>query len=1162
MGVLHFKSLRLTGFKSFADKTELDIAPGLTGVVGPNGCGKSNLVEALRWVMGESSAKKMRGGEMEDVIFAGSERRSGRSIAEVGITLDNSDRGAPASYNNTDEIEVTRKIVKDQGSAYRINGRPARARDVQMLFADTLSGANSPALVSQGRVTAMINAKPMERRVILEESAGISGVYARRHEAELRLKAADQNMARLQDLVGSYDQRLLALKKQARIALRYRGLSEDIRKLDIEIAVIEWLIAGKRYKDAETTFNAAESEVREALTTVTQLGSTLSTLQKDLPALQQEEAKTAAGLQHVRVALDKLDGEDTQIATTIEELTRQQQQLATDEAHDRQTLEENETLKTRITREEETLQKDQVEADSKIKELESKVASAAEHLAGQETQYQSALARQAEDTASRHALEQEKARSYQAVAEQERRYASAKARLEQLKERAVSLPDLENTQNGLAALVNKIDALEKEITADQDQAEQLTTTGEQTEQASHTAEKALSALLSDIRALEAIVAPFAQEIESAILRNVQPDKGYEKALSRALGEALNAAEGEEDKDSFWRKLTKPDTTSSLPTGARPLDKHIKSPAILDLALSQIGVVDSVAAGTSLQKELKVGQALVTTEGDYWRWDGYCVRANAADRNSVFLEQQNQLETLNGQRPAAEKKVEEAKAKHSKVKAEIDTLRTALRDKTGALQSLQRDKSRLEADVNNAARAHDLLNAENTAATEALKQIEQDLAAAQKTLKEAEAVLNPADQGAQETLRQAVEDTSRSLAEAREAHGDVTRLLDRAMQSKGTREARLHAIADERISLQNRTIRARERLATLEDRQKAATQKLTALKIRPKEIKTERESLLSRQSEVESGWKKASETLNVRTTEIGDTNRALREAESRLADLRERRAHATATVDGLLEQKEAAAAIIREKFDLSPEQLYAKSGLAAAVESENLPDLSDMKERRARAIYDRDALGPVNLQAEQDMQAIEGELGTLIEERADLEQAIAELREGISTLNKEARERLGNTFKLVNAHFGALFRKLYGGGEAYLAFTESEDPLTAGLEIFAQPPGKTLQSLTLLSGGEQTLASIALIFAMFLTNPAPICVLDEIDAPLDDSNVDRVCDLLDEIAESTKTRFLIITHHRLTMARMDRLYGVTMPERGISQLVSVDLQQTFEFMEAA
>ena len=408
-------------------------------------------------------------------------------------------------------------------------------------------------------------------------------------------------------------------------------------------------------------------------------------------------------------------------------------------------------------------------------------------------------------------------------------------------------------------------------------------------------------------------------------------------------------------------------------------------------------------------------------------------------------------------------------------------------------------------------------------------------------------------------QQEVDSSRATLSKAREELQNAIRESDTARQDQSRRKARLRAIGDERVNLHNRCIRSRERVKEFSERHTTLTQKRDDLTQRPASLKADREMLLSKIGTAEQEKAVVSDKLAICESELAETTKALKQAESELSEAREARAHAQATVAERQQRLEATTQSIRETFDLSPEELLGQ----AALSDEAMPDLDALKHQREQAVRERDMLGPVNLQADTEAETLEAELGTIIAERNDLIQAVTELREGIQKLNKEARERLNVAFEKVNAHFREMFTRLFSGGQAHLSLIESEDPLEAGLEIFAQPPGKALQSLSLLSGGEQTMTALALIFAMFMTNPGPICVLDEVDAPLDDANVDRMCDMLEEFAERGETRFLVITHHRLTMARMDRLYGVTMGERGVSQLVSVDLSQsTFDFLDKA
>ncbi len=1160
--MIQFKKIRLSGFKSFVDKTELDIGEGLTGIVGPNGCGKSNTVEALRWVMGENSSKRMRGGgSMEDVIFNGTATRPQRNFAEVTLLLDNSDRSAPAAYNDMDEIEVTRKIERDHGSVYRINGKVVRARDVQMLFADTVTGANSPALVSQGRVTEMINAKPQARRLILEESAGVSGLYARRHEAELRLRAADQNLQRVQDLIGSMEGRYGALKKQAREAIRYKNLSEEIKQLEVTIAWLEWQLLSNKINQARTKFGESESYVADHMTTVTQLTKTQNAQSEDLPELRQAEAEAAAALQANKMALQRLEDQERALLDQIEETKEQLARMTEDRAHEQENMREAAETLEKLKTEESTIQdsagnQEEVLAE-KIKirdDLEEKVVAL-------EKDYEALMASTAEKKAARTALEKQ-------IAADQSRMLVAEERKEALKQDLATAKERFEEDNRLDEIKSALITLEQEVaelTADQESAEKAAIESRQGVDESRAQlqdlEKQKATLISEISTLESILKSDSQNEFRPVLDDIRPDPGFETALSRALGDTLMAST-QGDAPVLWqqRSFNQADFPA-LPAGAAALQPHIQAPEELKAALMLIGVIDNTDQGDAIAAQLKPGQSIVSKDGAYWRWDGLHVKASAADKHALQLQQKNRLTELGTLLPRVEQELAQASSAYEnametrKIEEERrNDLQLLLREKQGDLKSKQ-------ADLNRQTEERSGLFADMARFEDALKRCVEDIENYKTAITENTQGLSAYDESALADQTAQTDALREKLGEARGTYNEAVRELDRIQQENRSRDARLHAIADERVNLENRSIRARERIKDLDEREIALKEKQEALENSPRAMTEEREALMSKISELEKLRGEAADKLAAVENELSDTTKALKEAEAQMSSAREDRAAAQATVTAGEEQLQELVENIISTFDKTPEALA--EDITIAKDLENLPEIEPLKAKKEKAIRSRDNIGAVNLRAETEAEELEKQLGGIFEERDDLIQAIDELRGGINTLNKEARQRLLDAFDTVDGHFQELFTKLFSGGKAHLKLIDSDDPLEAGLEIYAQPPGKTLQSLSLLSGGEQTLASIALIFAMFLTNPSPICVLDEIDAPLDDANVDRVCNLLEDISGRGDTRFIIITHHRLTMARMDRLYGVTMAEQGVSQLVSVDLgQQELDFLEAA
>ncbi len=1160
--MLQFDKLRINGFKSFVDRTELEIGRGLNGIVGPNGCGKSNLVEALRWVMGEASAKRMRGGGMEDVIFNGTDKRSARNIAEVSLLLNNTNRTAPAAYNANDEIEVIRRIERDRGSNYKINGKTVRARDVQMLFADTVSGANSPALVGQGQVSKIINAKPLERRLILEDSAGISGLYARRHEAELRLKAADGNLVRIEDILSSMESRLNGLKRQVRQASRYRNLSTQIRQMEILIAYMEWESLAARAKEMRLKFEEAESQVAEHLAAVTQLTKTQNTQSEDLPALRKAEAELAATLQTQRLHLQRIEDETARLKQALNETIAQKDQADADLAHEQNVLKESSGQFEHVDAEqkrilaEEGSHEGQLEEKHKIREeLQTKVKAL-------EEQHNALMQSTAEAKAQRNAAEQRLKSNEQRLETILTRIANNTAELEALEKKRSETSQAESFKDKVSELEALIADLKEKASANHQAIESVTPKVDETRTALNNLENKKSEFDTEVSILESILEEDSQNKSAPVLNDVSPDSGFEKALSRALGDSLLASL-ERDANTMWIPVQQKNMPS-LPDGCDALLPHVSAPKALETALSQIGVVSDKNQGEALLAKLSPGQSLVSRDGDYWRWDGYCVTAKAKDRHSQHLEQKNKYHDLLKQRPNIESMVTAARQSLETILLEQESLRNTRSDISRTLQEKDMELTR-------ARNAWDDVRESYTKLESDIAALHQAQSLAQSDKEELEALIIQDKERVAAFVESHEDDKEAQLTElhtrlqkTRQAYNEAVRAYDQYVQKQNSRRARLQALGDERITLQNRMIRAKERIKALTERSETLEAKLKDLKTQPKTFDADKEKLLSKISNAEQERDQAAEKLSEREVEVAETTKALKEAERVLSEARESRAHAQATFSVINEQIQTQESAIAEKFDMKPHELPDHSAIDM---DKNLGDLDSLRGKKENLIRERDQIGPVNLRADEEAQELEKEVTTLIHERNDLMEAIAELRQGINKINAEARERLLGAFDHVNAHFERLFTQLFGGGKAHLALiddeeTKAKDPLGAGLEIFAQPPGKTLQSLSLLSGGEQTLASIALIFAMFLTNPSPVCVLDEIDAPLDDANVDRVCDLLDEISMRGETRFIIVTHHRLTMARMDRLYGVTMSERGVSQLVSVDLQQSFDFLDEA
>lgn len=813
---MKFKKLDITGFKSFSDKTTFLIENGLTGIVGPNGCGKSNIVESLRWCMGENSAKSMRGSGMEDVIFSGTSNRPSKNISEVTLLLDNQNKEGPPQFKDFEEVSVRRKIEKDKGSKYYINDKEVRARDVQTLFADLSTGAHSPSLISQGKIGQLVTAKPIERKSILEEAAGISGIHARRQEAETRLNAAENNLKRADELKRQQQKQLDNLKKQAEEATRYKEISREIKKAEAGLYYLKLREIEQNKKQIQEKLGELEDDISAVNIDFNHNNSLLDEENKKLAPLRDKKMESVASLQKLNLDMTNLEEEESRVKSLQEKLEK--------------------SIKT-------------IESD----------------------------------------LEREKSISLDADLNEKR--------ISKEKE------ELLNTENSLL------------------------------------------------------------QVEASSSKELRESKGQLDALQGQLDAMLDQIEKDIDED---KKLSK-ERFQDL----RQLVKSITS--------SQEDYAEKFGKDKSIQSD--------------------SIKRKERIKN-IDLE----LENWRNLKSNSEKMISELTDRKNKLITEIN---------------------------------------EN-----------------QK---------NP----------------------------------ERIATSKG------------------------QNLQNLENTKK-------------------------RNEEIENELIEAEKKYNL-------INQNIKEIQSKLSDLKENKARNEATIEGIENRKRDLLYSVNSELNIHDENSILSQSDLNNVSPENLPSLEDQTQKTEKIKKQRDSLGSVNLRADEETKKYETEIKKMEDDRADLYSAIVKLKSSIEELNQKGRERLLEAFTKVNRKFNEVYTKLFNGGSAKIELVDSDDPLEAGLEMFVSPPGKRLQSITLLSGGEQALTALSLVFAVFLVNPSPICVLDEVDAPLDDANVTRFCALLDELTKITKTRFIIITHHALTMSRMHRLFGVTMAEQGVSQLVSVDLQKAEELV---
>ena len=851
---MEFKKIQLNGFKSFAEKTDFLIEEGLTGIVGPNGCGKSNIVESLRWCMGETSAKSMRGSGMEDVIFSGTSNKPSKNIAEVLVALDNQDKDGPNQYNNLDHIEIRRKIEKDKGSKFYINNKEVRAKDAQMFFADLSTGAHSPSLISQGRIGALVTAKPVDRRAVLEEAAGIAGLHVRRHEAELRLDAAENNLKRADELKRQQEKQLANLQKQAEEATKYKIISEEIKKIEAGLYYLRLKDIDHEMKLENEINSEAEDEVGGFNMQINNIENLIKNETTKVSPLREKNIENLSKLQRLNLELKSLDEESDRTKKEIENIKN--------------------SLKT-------------IEED----------------------------------------IDREKSIIIDATSNEKR---------------------LREEKNELIEIDSKYYETEKK--SDEDLA------------------KAVEKLNEEQKSVEKII-------------NIFGGENFEKNISKLneIKSQLNYAK------NYLKEQKLDDVANILETSNTVLDDIINS------------------------------------------------FENSENKN----------------------KIKEIISKN-------------------------------------------------------------------------------------ENIKKFQEDYANSFSKNQSIKNESIK-----------RNERIKTIETEIESWINLLTNSEKMVTELNARKNKLSEKLNKLETEP-QTQAEKKGQISeslRTSEIEK--QEDETTINEIDKKINSLRSDLSSTQEKMIQIRERRASSSATINGLKQRRNDLLERIQTELNLNENNILEFSDLE---KMENLPDTIEQEELLDARKRDREKLGSVNLRADEETNKYETEIKTMEQDRQDLVSAIIKLKESINELNQKGRVKLLDAFEKVNRKFNEVYTKLFNGGNAKLELVDSDDPLEAGLELLVSPPGKRLQSITLLSGGEQALTALSLIFAVFLTNPSPICVLDEVDAPLDDANVTRFCNLLDELTKITSTRFVIVTHHALTMSKMDRLYGITMPEKGISQLVAVDLQK--------
>ena len=1240
---------------------------------------------------------------MDDVIFAGASNRPARNIAEVTLTLSkhpDSD-SVLSGYSDSDEIIVSRRITRGANSLYQINGRDVRARDVQLLFADLATGAGSSAIVSQGRVNALIAARPGERRQLLEEAAGIRGLQTRRHDAELRLKGTTTNLERLADVLAERQLRLDDLERQAKTARRYRAIGEQIRTQEATLWQRRWGTTAEQEKQAKAATQAGQAICREKEQAAIEAAQAQATIAAKLPALRDNANTAAAKRTRLNGESQRLAEEYARVEQNLANLAQRLAQTRAEQVREKSLAEDaaRELDQAKIIFEKSQADQsslpDQLEAatqmveksESDLGEAEQTLArlndtyarTRAQHdqlggerlriekrladIAAQKTQTEFSIE---EDT--RSTLEADLENSRQLFEAEEARYLPLSKTAEeiagQLTEAGEKLDDLrKQSSEAVTAHAQKKQAIDQQIARHKQALEQEATGQLRKQEASRHAEadrliaesqaqsdKLIAEAQATLTRLEGEHIRLNQESERLmaalsaadgaaddnqdnLMNRLTIPAGFETALGAALGESLFAGLTP-DAARFWKEIQAQSPAPAWPAGVSGLDALIPdAPPVLARRLSYIGLIDD-AAPEDMQDQLAPGQCLVDRQGGVWRWDGYIQKPDVPNQATTRLQDVTRLRSLTDQVPELEQKISEAsqqlqavrtdsQARHQEKRESILATRDqAIADlrkemdadivekieayqnsELAALSSLAEQAEEATRTLEEAQQTHqNLLEQERTlraqrdqafseqlAARKAVDAAADQLSRFQQTIAERQAkATRLADEETRLTTQlEEIRETLENLptAEAQKTKRDSAQTpVEQARQSLFEARAGLNRLQDQQARLNEATEQAGAEVEKWTTRLEAATDRLDRLNQsetdlvadqekqsdEPARLTAERSNIQTVLEEAELEAAKALEEARVAETSALEADNHQKQADRALAEAQTESLRLEAEQTRISDQLEMISSQINERFHCNPTQLQE---ITQSENWQDLPALETIESKLQRLGRERENMGAVNLLAEEEADELRQDITALETESADLEAAVNKLRQAISQLNREGRARLQEAFTQVDQHFKTLFQRLFGGGEAELRLLDADDPLESGLDIFARPPGKKMQSLSLLSGGEQALTALSLLFAMFQTNPAPICILDEVDAPLDDANVDRFLTLLEEIAHEgtgngtdketngkAATRFLIVTHHRMTLARADRLYGVTMAERGVSQMVAVDLGKAVTLAE--
>ncbi len=1159
---MKFTKLKISGFKSFVDPTFLEIKSGLTGIVGPNGCGKSNIVEAIKWNMGESGPSNLRAGEMEDVIFSGTKTRAPRNFAEVTISVESDSINSTNKLFDSDEINISRKIIKNEGSTYSVNGKELRQRDVQIMFADQSIGSRSNAIVNQGQIGKIINSKPIDRRKILEEAAGISGVHARRHETELKLRATEVNLEKLNDILDSEKLRLKELFKQSSQAKNYKRISDKIRELEAKILYQKWNIAQNNLKNNEEELKNCSIQVTKLTKSTEAFYNNKLKIEKLLPNLRSKEQEIINKHNKLEIEEKLLDSESEKILenknTIKENINNLEIEIKKENEIKIKTLNQINELQNILKNiPDDDTQNNKLEKITKSLEITKKEEENINRLLND------AKRKKSENLSTRenmHLLKIKANSNLNNMREKNQTYSSELSKKDNITKLKKNIVE---ANKNIHEFVNNLDNYEqkesleyKNIDFNLKSINFLKSKQLNKENHLHDQQRNLDKAITSKNILNGLI---LNNNNNSIINLLSYPDDLEKAVEACLGHGLKATLDEGPIQ--WRKI-KIDNIFPFPKKIIKLSNYFKGIEEIKNILDSTGIVSSREEGDILQTNLKPGQQLVTKEGDLWRWDGYKHTSEAQTPAEQMLKHKRELKEIGQKITKLEGDIRNISLHVENIKENIKLLQD---------QNIKKEKnlSNIRVEKKNIAQRIELEKQVISNYTIEENIINTELSMVKSSISENEITINLINN----EIKQ-IETEEKQLIEQKFLNNEVLKLekihktksselsqilsvYHQTLNEVNNKKTRYSSLNQELKRYEEQVINISERLAYLETSKEKNYRSLLNLKELPTMIKNKKANILKQINDINTKKQAVLKELHTHENLYKKvSNHYINENET-LTESREKRARQ----EGLYEQSQLQIINnkerIKEKLNLEPEDLIKIFKFTV----DQLPDIEDSEYNLEKLILKRERVGPVNLVAEKDASELEIKLEEIEIERDELITAINKLRGSIGSINKESRNRLLNAFDLVNSHFKEKFTQLFGGGEAYLKLEGSDDPLEAGLELMASPPGKKLQQLDLLTGGEKAITALALIFSVFLTKPSPVCILDEVDAPLDDSNVDRFCNLIDEITKKAKTRFLIVTHHRLTMARMDRLYGVTMNEPGVSQLVSVSLRDA-EYIKAA